>query len=112
LAEAASASQVRLEPVLKFLGLAPTVVTKMRRAAKVSQSTKVPRRRPQSNASRRVGSGESRTWERFLADHRLHHRYAISGQELKMLSQVSFLGQVRTVDDFLSILKLIRKARE
>jgi hypothetical protein len=109
LAEAASASKIKLEPILKFLGLVPLADNKSLGAAEVRRAAKSRRSRRQPGASRRAGSGESWTWERFLADHRLHRRHSISGEELKRLSQVSFLGQARSLEDYLFILKIIRQ---
>jgi hypothetical protein len=110
LAEAARASGVRLEPVLKFLGLAPMPVGQGRGTVRVPLPIKSGHLQTQASRTSRDGSRVSSPWRRFLADRRLHRRHAISGEELKMLSQMSFLGQARTKDDYLLILDLIRKA--
>jgi hypothetical protein len=109
LAEAARASSVRLQPALMFLGLAPMPVGKGRRTVKLPLP--VESRRLQTQASRTPGdhSIASSPWRRFLADRRLHRRHAITREELKMLSQVSFLGDLRTTDEYVRILNLIRK---
>ena len=49
-------------------------------------------------------------WDRFRADKRLHTRQGITHQELKVLQNVSSLGEVRSPRDYLFILQAIRQA--
>jgi transcriptional regulator with XRE-family HTH domain len=49
-------------------------------------------------------------WERFRADKRLHTRQGITKQELKVLQNMSTLGEVRCTRDYLFILQAIRQA--
>jgi transcriptional regulator with XRE-family HTH domain len=49
-------------------------------------------------------------WNRFRADKRLHTRQGITQRELKVLQQVSTLGDVHSARDYLFILQAIRQA--
>jgi transcriptional regulator with XRE-family HTH domain len=49
-------------------------------------------------------------WNRFRADKRLHTRQGITQRELKVLQQVSTLGDVHSTRDYLFILQAIRQA--
>jgi hypothetical protein len=110
LKEAALASGTELGPVLKFLGLAPTTGRGRGATGGISRRAKSQRPLTRRNRSSRVSLRQSTVWNTFLADRRLRHRYAISNEELEMLSQASFLGRPRTIEDCLVILKLIREA--
>jgi hypothetical protein len=56
-------------------------------------------------------SSEPSVWAKFLADNRLHVRYRITREELHAVSGASLLGSVRSVEDILFILKVIREHR-
>jgi transcriptional regulator with XRE-family HTH domain len=49
-------------------------------------------------------------WQAFVRDKGLRHRYRITPQEMKVLSQISTLGQVRSARDMLFVLQVIRQA--
>jgi len=49
-------------------------------------------------------------WQAFAKDKGLRRRYHITPQEMKVLSQVSTLGEVRSVRDMLFVLQAIRQA--
>ena len=49
-------------------------------------------------------------WDQFRANKRLHTRHGITAAELKVLQQVSGLGEVRTSRDYLFLLQVIRQA--
>jgi hypothetical protein len=113
LAEAAHATKVRLDPVLRLLGLVPSApVTGKRVATGVSRPAKSLRSQSRASRSKRNSVRSISAWDRFLADHRLHRRHQITHEELKILSRASFLGQIRSVEEFLFILKLIRNAED
>ena len=49
-------------------------------------------------------------WQAFAKDKGLRRRYRITPQEMKVLSQVSALGPVRSARDMLFVLQAIRQA--
>ena len=49
-------------------------------------------------------------WQTFAKDKGLRQRYHITPQEMKVLSQVSTLGRVRSARDMLFVLQAIRQA--
>ena len=53
----------------------------------------------------------SSTWKQFKVDERTQRAHGISGQELEMLAQVTLMGDVRGVRDFVYILNTIRGAQ-
>src|SRR5260221_2917454 len=110
LEEAAIASGTELGPVLKLLGLAPMTSGGTRAAGGIRRLAKSSRLLKRPNRSSRVRLRQSTVWKTFLADHRLRQRYAVSSEELDLLSRVLFLGRARTIEDCLRILKLIREA--
>src|SRR5579883_2428356 len=50
-------------------------------------------------------------WERFVADRRIQQRYKITPAELALLSQVAMMGNAQASDDFLLMLKMIRRSQ-
>ncbi len=112
LAESARVAGIKLDPILRFLGLAPVEVSNKPRAAAtrlVKRGRRSPRQPDQSN---RNESGSSCGWKQFLVNERLHRRYGITHQELGMLSQVAFLGEARSARDLVLILKMIRQRND
>lgn len=55
-------------------------------------------------------SGEESAWDRFLTDQVLRDTYNITDEEMEMLSRVALMGDVRSSQDFVFILKSIRRA--
>ncbi len=49
-------------------------------------------------------------WDEFRADERLHKLHDITEQEMRTLSQVALMGEVRSPRDFVFILNTIRHA--
>ena len=49
-------------------------------------------------------------WQAFAKDKGLRRRYSITPREMKVLSQVSTLGPVRSIRDMLFVLQAIRQA--
>jgi len=110
LEKAARASGTELGPVLKLLGLAPTAGRERRGGGSISRQTESCGRLARAKKSSRSVLRQPPPWYADLTDRRLRRRYRISGQELKLLSQVSLLGRPQTVNDCRYILKLIRDA--
>jgi transcriptional regulator with XRE-family HTH domain len=55
--------------------------------------------------------GRAKTaWEEFRANDHLHREYRITDKEMKMLSQVALMGEVRSSRDFIYILNTVRQA--
>jgi transcriptional regulator with XRE-family HTH domain len=55
-------------------------------------------------------SGNLPVWDAFCRDEALHKLYDISEQEMRALSQVALMGEVRSPRDFVFILNTIRHA--
>jgi len=108
LAEGARNAGVELDPVLSFLGLAPKLPAKVRRPTRGNSARKPGRYHPQSSGRERTKPATGSSWERFLANDRLHRRHRITPGELQALSRVSFLGETRSNADYLLILRMIR----
>ena len=53
----------------------------------------------------------SSTWKQFKADERTQRAHGVGKQELEMLAQVTLMGDVRGVRDFIYILNTIRGAQ-
>jgi transcriptional regulator with XRE-family HTH domain len=49
-------------------------------------------------------------WKTFLNNEDLHKAYNITDRELEMLSKVAMMGEVQSSQDFIFILKSIRRA--
>ena len=49
-------------------------------------------------------------WNAFCADQQLRESHNITNEEMRPLSQVAMMGEVRTSRDFLFILNTIRQA--
>jgi hypothetical protein len=111
IADGARAAGVKLAPVLMFLGL-PSVSD----GGTQGQTVRAPSS-PERRSARSGGplaqrpSGEPSVLAKFLADDRLHARYGITREELQAVSGASLLGSVRSVEDILFILKVIREDR-
>ena len=59
---------------------------------------------------KRSATPQISAWQAFAKDKGLRRRYRITPQEMKVLSQVSTLGQVRSARDMLFVLQAIRQA--
>ena len=55
-------------------------------------------------------SATRRVWERFQNDRELARAHKVSAREIKLLSQVSLLGEPKNSSDFLLVLKILRAA--
>lgn len=55
-------------------------------------------------------SEEKSAWKTFLNNEALRETYKITDQELEMLSKVAMMGEVKSSQDFIFILKSIRQA--
>jgi transcriptional regulator with XRE-family HTH domain len=55
-------------------------------------------------------SGEPGVWEEFRQDEHMRKIHGITDQEMKTLSQVALMGEVRSARDFVFILHTIRHA--
>ncbi|MDO8432699.1 MAG: hypothetical protein Q7S58_09850 [Candidatus Binatus sp.] len=110
LAEAAQAREVSLEPVLRFLGLAPAAGSGRRYSAGAAQPRKSGRSSMLVNRATRLKPRKSSLWRPVSTDDRSSRHDDSSVDDLRTLSQMSFLGQPQTVDDYLLILQMIRKA--
>ena len=56
------------------------------------------------------GSNGASAWESFRKAKRLQHVHHITREEMKLLSQVALLGDVRTEREFMYILNAVRQA--
>jgi hypothetical protein len=101
LEEGARRAGVNVDPILRFLGLAPIERTS---CATQTQIEERPHLQP-CRAERRPIYG----WEQFLADRTLHLRHGITQTELRAMSEVAFLGSARSARDYLLILDIIRQ---
>ena len=110
LEEAARAVGVRLEPVLKLLGL--TAESKHRRSASVPRPDASRRSRNEQTRPDSAMPGTRSPWTRFLSDERVCRRYKITRNERELLSGASFLGEARQLKDFLLVLKAIRGCKD
>lgn len=110
LEEAARAVGVRLEPVLKLLGL--TARNKHHRNASVPRPGTSRRSQKEQIRSVRVASGMRSPWTRFLSDKTICRRYRVTREERELLSATSFLGEARHLKDFLLVLKSIRGGKD
>ena len=107
LEEGARAAGVRLDPILRFLRLAPAEATSKAGSLRTGCRDRLQPYRAARNESR-----GSYGWRQFLADKRLHRRHGITHTELSALSQVALLGKARSARDYISILEIIRKNNE
>lgn len=107
---AAAAVGVQAARVLRFLGLDLSISEK--------KHDRIDRRavQPTTNGSR---SGANRrppkrgsAWARFVSNAGLHRLHNITPKELKTLSGVAMMGDIRSSRDLLYILKLIREQME
>lgn len=57
-----------------------------------------------------VEAPASTAWEEFRRDEKLRRTANISPKEMRMLSQVALMGQVRSSRDFIYILNTVRQA--
>jgi transcriptional regulator with XRE-family HTH domain len=57
-------------------------------------------------------SDEMSAWDSFLKDEALLETYKITSQEIGILSRVSMMGEVRSSQDFIFILKAIRRVSQ
>jgi transcriptional regulator with XRE-family HTH domain len=55
-------------------------------------------------------SQEISAWKTFLDNEGLHKTYNITDRELQLLSKVAMMGEVRSSQDFIFILKSVRQA--
>jgi transcriptional regulator with XRE-family HTH domain len=55
-------------------------------------------------------SAEESLWDSFLTDQVLRDTYKITDQEMQILSRVALMGDVRSSQDFVFILRCIRRA--
>jgi transcriptional regulator with XRE-family HTH domain len=55
-------------------------------------------------------SGAGSVWEEFSKDERIRKIHGITDQEMRTLSEVALMGEVRAVRDFVFILNTIRHA--
>jgi transcriptional regulator with XRE-family HTH domain len=55
-------------------------------------------------------SQKKSAWKTFLNNEELHKAYNITDRELEMLSKVAMMGEVRSSEEFIFILKSIRQA--
>ena len=60
--------------------------------------------------SQEAKSRGASAWDGFAKDHNLRKVHNITDQEMKTLSQVAMMGEVRSPGDFVHILTTIRKA--
>jgi hypothetical protein len=110
IAAAAHAVGVKAGPVLHLLNLDSAT---QQNAVSIPESrgqTLANRPRPNGRGERRTPSRTASVWERFAGDKRLHRHHNVTPEELKTLSGIAMMGEVRSSRDFLYILDLIRKA--
>ena len=66
------------------------------------------------NTASKNGTGDTtfrrEVWESFHSDHALRERHKITDQEMDALSHLAMLGSILSKQDFIFILKTIRKA--
>jgi hypothetical protein len=109
--EAAAAGGIDAGPVIRFLKLDSAIVQQEVDGAghHPGQALAKPGKswRARGNYNR---PKTTPAWERFATNERLHRIHAITRQELKMISGVALMGQVRNSRDFLHILSLIRQS--
>ncbi|MGO9062757.1 MAG: helix-turn-helix transcriptional regulator [Candidatus Binataceae bacterium] len=60
--------------------------------------------------SQPTDSNAASAWNAFCADQQLRESHNITNEEMRLLSQVAMMGEVRTSRDFLFILNTIRQA--
>ena len=67
---------------------------------------------PDAAAMISASPGEIRKscWDRFLKDVRLRELHHVTDEELKILSRVAAMGEVRSTHDFIHVLSAIRNA--
>jgi hypothetical protein len=61
-----------------------------------------------AEAKREERRKKSPSWQRFIENKQLLHRYNVTHRELRALEHLSFLGTVKSAKEFLAILTLIR----
>ena len=114
---AATAVGVEAAPILRLLKLDSTI--RERKAPPIGRSpvhsvtngarSGVPASRVSTNCQQpNLGSA----WERFVRNERLHRLHKVTRQELKTLSGLAMMGEIRNSRDMLYILKLIRDEME
>ena len=111
LADGARAAGVKVAPVLMFLGLFSASDEGIQRQPVQAPSGAEGRFAGSGSPSAQRPSSEASVWAKFLADHQLHAHHRITREELQAVSGASLLGSVRSVEDILFILKVIREHR-
>ncbi len=108
---AAQAMGVKAAPVLRLLKL--DSATEKTDLVRESPGQTLPGRlRPKARGERRMPERTASEWQRFAGDKRLHRLHNVTREELKTLSGLAMMGEVRNSSDFLYILNLIREASE
>jgi hypothetical protein len=110
LADGAQAAGIKVAPVLMYLGLSASDEGIQGQPAQAPSSPERRSARGDGPLAQRPSS-EPPVWAKFLADDRLHAHYRITREELQAVSGASLLGSVRSVEDILFILKVIREHR-
>ncbi len=107
---AASASQLKVSPILRLL--------KLDQHSPAKEGTEACQRafRGHPHASglteHRPEARHQSAWELFVRNESLHRRYGITGAELTVLSKVALMGEARNSRDFLFMLAAIRKSKQ
>jgi hypothetical protein len=108
---AAVAVGVKPETVFRFLKLDSAIPQeKMGRLGESSGRVSTKTQRPNGFLRGRSQSTAASAWERFEKNEHLHRVHNVSRKELKTLSRLALMGEVRNSQDFLYILKQIREA--
>ena len=106
---AANAMGVKAGPVLRLLKL-DSATEKTGSIRESPSQTLASRPAPKACDERRPPERTASVWERFAGDKRLHRLHNITREELKTLSGLAMMGEVRSSSDVLYILNLIRQA--
>jgi len=111
--QAAAAGGIDAGPVIRFLKL-DSAIAQQGTNGSGHNPTQVIAKPGKSRRSRSNHNGPKTTsvWERFATNERLHRLHGITRQELKMISGLAMMGQVRNSRDFLHILGLIRQSSQ
>ena len=106
---AAHAMGVKAAPVLRLLKL-DSAAEETRPVRESPGQTIAARLGPNPRDGRQTAERTASVWERFAGDRRLHRLHHVTRKELKTLSGLAMMGEVRKPSDFLFILSLIRQA--
>jgi hypothetical protein len=108
---AASALGIKAAPVLKFLKVDLAIVQAEANATGKNLASSIAKTaRSIASAQRRPQSKSASVWARFATNKQLHRLHNVTREELKTLSGIAMMGQVRSEQDVLYLLDQIRQA--